>query len=454
MAFKRALVVDDSRSARISLKRLLEDQGLEVHLADCGEAAIDLLHGQHVDVIFMDHTMPGMDGLEAVTAIKANPSTATIPIMMYTTKEGEVYVSQARALGAIGVLPKKFQPHVLFDMLLELGLVNDRRGSPEEERPEPPIDVVVDEVDRDYEQQALGMSVQTLVKRILEDQHLALRADILQSHKDFAKQVAAEIIEQQRSEHTIATDELIDGKPASISSNPQRASRTGSSLLAIIATAVIIILGSLYWQTNRDLNLTRESVIARDAKLVVLEETVRKLIEADEEPEANEPPTEMLNALGWAVNRSPEVAFDQPAFDDARARQMADLLEQLAIAGFQGKVQLESHLGEFCLTSNDAGDYELAADQTSLLGCNLVGHPLDASRFPEDRQTDAFSEFLATTELSGPPGIDVEVIAHDRLTSVAVVDYPTTADSAGAWNEAASRNHRVEISLLADNPRR
>jgi len=449
MAFKRALVVDDSKSARISLKRLLEDQGLEVHLADCGEAAIDLLQDQHVDVIFMDHTMPGMDGLEAVTAIKANPSTATIPIMMYTTKEGEVYVSQARALGAIGVLPKSFQPHVLFDMLLELGLVNDRRTSAEDERPEPPIDVVVDEVDREYEQQALGMSVQTLVKRILEDQHLSLRADILQSHKDFARQVAAEVLEEL-DHPPAAADEFDNDKPSSSPGAPRRV----SPALAVIATALIIVLGSLYWQTRGDLATAREALIAESARLNAAEETVRLLIKAEQPATAIAPATDMLQTLSWAVNRTPEVAFDQPAFDDARADQLTELLGQLAMAGFQGTVQIESHLGEFCLVSNDAGDYELAPAETPLLGCNLVGHPLDASDFPEERQSDGFSQFLSATETSGPPGIDLAVIAHDRLTSDAVVEYPTTADSAGAWNQAASRNHRVEISLLADKSTR
>ena len=46
------------------------------------------------------------DGFQAVQAIKNNPQTATIPIMMYTSQQGEVYVGQARALGAVGVLPK------------------------------------------------------------------------------------------------------------------------------------------------------------------------------------------------------------------------------------------------------------------------------------------------------------------------------------------------------------
>ena len=54
--------------------------------------------------------MPGMDGFQAVQAIKNNPRTAMIPILMYTSQEGELYLGQARALGAVGVLPKSVAP--------------------------------------------------------------------------------------------------------------------------------------------------------------------------------------------------------------------------------------------------------------------------------------------------------------------------------------------------------
>ena len=71
--------------------------------------------------------MPGMDGLQAVQAIKSNPQTAMIPIMMYTSQEGELYVGQARALGAMGVLPKQVRPVDVSKVLYELHLLPDRR---------------------------------------------------------------------------------------------------------------------------------------------------------------------------------------------------------------------------------------------------------------------------------------------------------------------------------------
>src|SRR5215471_4563447 len=110
MGAKRALIVDDSKSARLFLARVLEKYDIDVDSAESAEAAIDYLNENRPDVIFMDHLMPGMDGLQAVQHIKNDPRTATIPIMMYTSQEGEVYLGQARALGAVGVLPKQIKP--------------------------------------------------------------------------------------------------------------------------------------------------------------------------------------------------------------------------------------------------------------------------------------------------------------------------------------------------------
>src|SRR5262249_22918666 len=62
-------------------------------------------------------------------AIKNNPRTATIPIMMYTSQEGELYLGQARALGAVGVLPKQIKPTDVSKVLYQLHLVPDRRSS-------------------------------------------------------------------------------------------------------------------------------------------------------------------------------------------------------------------------------------------------------------------------------------------------------------------------------------
>ena len=102
---------------------MLETHELEVDTAESAEDALDYLNDNRPDVIFMDHLMPGMDGFEAVAAIKNNPDTATIPIMMYTSQQGELYVGQARALGAVGVLPKQVEPVEVSKVLQSLRVI-------------------------------------------------------------------------------------------------------------------------------------------------------------------------------------------------------------------------------------------------------------------------------------------------------------------------------------------
>jgi CheY-like chemotaxis protein len=128
MSAKRALVVDDSKSARAFLARVLERHEIEVDSAESAEAAIEYLARNKPDVIFMDHMMPGMDGFQAVQSIKNNPRTAAIPILMYTSQEGDLYAGQARALGAAGVLPKQIKQADVTRLLFQLRLVEDRRG--------------------------------------------------------------------------------------------------------------------------------------------------------------------------------------------------------------------------------------------------------------------------------------------------------------------------------------
>jgi len=449
MAFKRALVVDDSRSARISLKRLLEEQGLDVVLAESGEEAISLLGRESVDVIFMDHTMPGMDGLEALTAIKSNPLTATIPVMMYTTKEGEVYVSQARALGAIGVLPKEFQPHVLFDMLLDLGLVNDRRA---QERP-PAATAEADgtgvsnqELEHSGDQQAVGMSVQALVTRVLEDQHMSLRADILQSHRDFAKQVAAEVLHQQRD--TAQAEASADAAAADSSGSTvqlQSASQHWVSMLMIVLTAATIVFAVLYWQLLEERGTMASALAAAAAKASAAEQARSEAIGLLAESSNEAPATNLLDALTWAVNRDAEVGFSAKPFNADRAERLSDMLDKLASAGFQGTLLLESHLGRYCLVSDDAGAYQPAPADLPLVDCALIGHPLDDSTEVAERQSEAFKDFM---EAPLPAGIELQLVAHDGISSQTRVEYPANAESAGDWNQVAALNNRVELALI------
>jgi CheY-like chemotaxis protein len=111
MAIKNALLVDDSKVARFALSKLLESRDMQVNMAGSAEEALDFLRRhQRPDVIFMDHLMPGMNGVEATKAIKGNPETADIPIIMCTSKKSPTFVEEARNFGVYNILTKP--PHM------------------------------------------------------------------------------------------------------------------------------------------------------------------------------------------------------------------------------------------------------------------------------------------------------------------------------------------------------
>jgi CheY-like chemotaxis protein len=116
----RILLVDDSKSARYALRLQLQRHGVEVETADSAEAALERIHQAHPDAVFMDHTMPGMNGFEALEILKAEPATANIPVVMCTSNEEPEFVAQARRKGALDILAKSATPERLADLLTRL----------------------------------------------------------------------------------------------------------------------------------------------------------------------------------------------------------------------------------------------------------------------------------------------------------------------------------------------
>lgn len=106
MGITNALVVDDSRLARLTLTRLLEKRSIRVEKASSAREAFETLKGQRPDLILMDVTMPDIDGLEATRMITNNPETASIPVVMCTAEDSDEARNKAQACGATAFLTK------------------------------------------------------------------------------------------------------------------------------------------------------------------------------------------------------------------------------------------------------------------------------------------------------------------------------------------------------------
>jgi two-component system chemotaxis response regulator CheY len=124
----KALVVDDSRAMRRIIAKLLVDLGFEVHEAATGVEA--LAQAQQLDelaVVLLDWNMPEMDGREVLERLRADPSTADLPVMMVTTESEMEQVEVALNAGASEYLMKPFDRAALLEKLLLLGFDPERK---------------------------------------------------------------------------------------------------------------------------------------------------------------------------------------------------------------------------------------------------------------------------------------------------------------------------------------
>ena len=106
MGITNALVVDDSRLARLTLTKLLEKRSIQVEKASSAREAFETLKGHRPDLILMDVTMPDIDGLEATRMITNNPETSAIPVVMCTAEDSDEARNKAQDCGATAFLTK------------------------------------------------------------------------------------------------------------------------------------------------------------------------------------------------------------------------------------------------------------------------------------------------------------------------------------------------------------
>lgn len=206
MSIKTALVVDDSRVARLTLTKLLKERSIEVEQANSAQEALGYLKKHHPDVVFMDYLMPDMNGLEATRLISTNPVTATIPVVICSAEETAGIALQAENHGAWGFLTKP-APEERLNQLLEK--VSQKAPITQSPMPAPAISantITLQDVERKAMETAESLwrrsaadmvrgVVEESVRSLFETQRSAFEQSILEVAKKSARETAESVAE-------------------------------------------------------------------------------------------------------------------------------------------------------------------------------------------------------------------------------------------------------------------
>ena len=94
------LVVDDHRDTNEMLCRMLQRQGHRTSSAYSSETALESIGTGPPDVVILDNMMPGMNGIDALRAIRSTPGSSGLPVIMYTAMADRAFEAHVLEIGA------------------------------------------------------------------------------------------------------------------------------------------------------------------------------------------------------------------------------------------------------------------------------------------------------------------------------------------------------------------
>jgi len=119
---QRLLIVDDSSTMRLFLRKVLKLTGLELERVDeaaDGAAALACLRSAPYDLVLADLNMPGMDGRALVKAVAADPDLKHVPVVVVSSEGDQKVLESLIANGAREVLRKPCEPVLLRKVILQ-----------------------------------------------------------------------------------------------------------------------------------------------------------------------------------------------------------------------------------------------------------------------------------------------------------------------------------------------
>ena len=468
MPNKRALIVDDSTTAQYRLKKMLRPYDLDTDSVDSGEAALRYLATHIPDVIFMDHLMPGMDGFRALQIIKSHPETAMIPVIMYTSKSGDVYTGQARALGALDVVSKdSINAADLSNVMRTIHIYrtdeNPANAKTEEQTATPkPSPKAVDLTDHSVERRGLNPSSTEQARNLelrlshmehtLEDSRRFITDRVvreLQSLKQNIKQEFNEIAEHNHVQHYEAKE------PASNIAWSIFSRLLMLIPLGFIAFYLIQMNDALNEGQHQQQQLSKQlsAMAAQTPATSSATNNAPDIAAAGATPLVQEVSAKpmgknYLSDIAWTFNQTASLPFKQNDIDTKVVIRLYELLNRLANNGFKGNVWINIYVGNFCLATDNVGQAQLVNDNVFMGTCMLSSEVYGMDRLMEQYAHDVE---LALAGLEQRPEKNLHIVIN---TLSEPDDYPERKPtlSAKTWNTVAQNHNRIEISLEAKAP--
>lgn len=120
---KKILIVDDEPHIRILMEQTLEeleDEGVELLMAENGEKALDIIKREKPQLVFLDVMMPKVSGFEVCSAVKKELNLKNVYIIMLTAKGQEFDKQKGNEVGADLYMTKPFDPDEILQKSLEV----------------------------------------------------------------------------------------------------------------------------------------------------------------------------------------------------------------------------------------------------------------------------------------------------------------------------------------------
>lgn len=463
MAKRRVLIVDDSKTAQVRLRKMLERFEIDVDTVNSAEEALGYLSYRQPSVIFLDHHMEGMDGLAALKIIKANPGTALIPVIMYTSEQGDVYVGQARALGALDIISKEVIKQASLEKLLASLNIYPIGAEPAEPE-QAPHHASTQEIVADLEEMPIAPTsatddlppandlakVQLQIGRLFEIHIAKVRQEIEDSTKFLMRRLSKEIQERGGKPYVRPTPPVVNPSneplpPIEVESEKERPLPTFILALVLLGVA---FLGYHLYINNEHLKIIGEKYDALVQQNSKQEALINRLFEQSVHAKANpELDTNMiLETLSWASNMNNQVSFGEQALNDQRIYPVGELIGVLKSANFAGTVYLDIHLGDFCVVEDPSGRFILPEPESNVEDCVFLADK--QPQVPLDNHVSVgFLNYVHSAPLLTEGPIDLEFSMQGYSQPKASYPPKTSGTSAGEWNEAARKNNRVSFSF-------